>query len=154
MPRAVRLSVIGSGPAESELKTLVKQLGLDCVRFVGFVDQTELPRHYADADAFIFPTLGDTFGIALLEAAASGLALVASCEAGATGDFVQGSDVGWVFDPEDEVSLAGQIASLASDHSQVVRMGKAAFEMARNRTPDRTAEAYMSAINFVLAARE
>ena len=150
--RPVRLTIVGSGPEERCLKELVKGLDLDCVQFAGFVDQAELPRYYAEAHAFVFPTLGDTFGLVLLEAAASGLALIASCEAGGTKDFVEDGKVGLVFNPYDKSTLANQIALLADNHDLVVRMGQAAYEMARERTPARTADGYLSAINAALAA--
>jgi glycosyltransferase involved in cell wall biosynthesis len=150
--RPVRLTIVGSGPEEGRLKDLVKSLNLQRVRFAGFVDQADLPAYYADADAFVFPTLGDTFGLVLLEAAASGLALIASSKAGGTKDFVEDGEVGLVFDPENETALAKQISLLANNHDLVVRMGQAAYRVARERTPDRTADGYLSAINSVLAS--
>jgi glycosyltransferase involved in cell wall biosynthesis len=152
--RPVRLTVVGSGPEEGRLKELAKSLNLERVHFAGFVDQGELPRYYAEADAFVFPTLGDTFGLVLLEAAASGLALIASSEAGGTQDFVEDNAVGLVFDPYDESALAKQISQLANDHDLLVRMGQAAYHVARERTPDRTADDYVSAIEAVLAVRQ
>lgn len=151
--RPVRLTIVGSGPEENELKELVKRLKLERVRFAGFVDQAELPAYYAESDVFVFPTLDDTFGLVLLEAAASGLALIASNKAGGTQDFIEDNKVGFVFDPRDEGALARQIAILADDHDMVVRMGQAAHNVVRERTPDRTAEGYLSAIQAALAAR-
>ena len=71
--------VVGSGPEEAALRALTADLGLvEAVEFLGFVDQPGLPAVYEAADAFAFPTLDDPFGVVLLEAAASGLPLVAS----------------------------------------------------------------------------
>src|SRR4029079_14476567 len=74
--RPVRLTIVGSGPEECNLRALVRNLNLARVQFAGFVDQAALPSYYGNADAFVFPTLGDTYGLVLLEAAAAGLALV------------------------------------------------------------------------------
>jgi glycosyltransferase involved in cell wall biosynthesis len=144
--RPVRLTIVGSGPDEQHLKALAAALGLQRVRFAGFVDQADLPPYYADADAFVFPTLDDPFGIVLLEAAASGLALIASRNAGATEDLIRDSDIGMICDPQDEDALANQIAALADNHELVVRMGRAACDTARSRTSDRTIQGYVSAI--------
>jgi glycosyltransferase involved in cell wall biosynthesis len=129
-------------------------LGVRGIRFAGFVDQDELPAYYAAADVFVFPTLEDPYGIVLLEAAASGLAVIASEHAGATLDFVEDGESGLMFDPHDEHALAELIAKLA-DFPELVRdLGLAAYNVARSRTPDRTAEEYVSAIMSVVADRK
>ncbi|HEX7895770.1 MAG TPA: glycosyltransferase family 4 protein, partial [Terriglobales bacterium] len=97
--RPVSLTIVGSGPQQGELEALALGLGVRGIRFAGFVDQDELPAYYAAADVFVFPTLDDPFGMVLLEAAASGLALVASQHAGATLDFVKEGESGLRFDP-------------------------------------------------------
>ncbi|MGQ0533250.1 MAG: glycosyltransferase family 4 protein [Caulobacteraceae bacterium] len=59
--------VVGSGPALDELREKYPD-----VRFTGPKFGEELVRHYADADAFVFPSFTDTFGLVILEAAATG----------------------------------------------------------------------------------
>ena len=152
--RPVSLTIVGSGPQEAELKALVQSLGVRGIRFAGFVDQRELPAYYAAADVFVFPTLGDTYGIVLLEAAASGLALISSTHAGATLDFVKDGESGLIFDPPDEPALAELIAKLADGPELVRDLGLAAYDVARLRTPDRTAEKYVSAIMTVVADKK
>jgi glycosyltransferase involved in cell wall biosynthesis len=150
--RPVQLTIVGSGPEEGSLKKLAEDLRLENVKFAGFVDQAGLPAYYANADVFVFPSLGDTFGIALLEAAASGLALVASKEAGATEDLIANDEFGLVFDPLDESTLAKQLSLLAGNHDLVIRMGRAAHRVARERTPDRASDGYLTAIGAELGA--
>jgi glycosyltransferase involved in cell wall biosynthesis len=118
------------------------------------VDQDELPAYYAAADVFVFPTLDDPYGIVLLEAAACGLALIASEHAGATLDFVKDGESGLTFDPHDEHALAELIAKLADSPKLVRDLGLVAYNVARLRTPDRTAEKYLSAITKVLADKK
>jgi len=152
--RPVSLTIVGSGPQDAELKALVQSLGVRGIRFAGFVDQDELPAYYAAADVFVFPTLEDTYGIVLLEAAASGLALIASTHAGATLDFVKDREDGLIFTPPDEHALAELIAELADSPELVRDLGLAAYNVARLRTPDRTAEKYVSAIMTVVANKK
>lgn len=64
--------VVGDGPARSDL-----QRAYPDVHFLGVKEGEELAAIYASSDAFIFPSLTDTFGIVLLEAAASGLPVAA-----------------------------------------------------------------------------
>ena len=149
--RPVSLTIVGSGPEEAELRALAQSLGVRGIRFAGFADQNELPAYYAAADVFVFPTLEDPYGIVLLEAAASGLALIASEYAGATQDFVRDGESGMIFDPLDEFALAERIARLADCPTLVRDLGLAAHGVARLRTPDRTAEKYVSAIMAVMS---
>lgn len=149
--RAVSLTIVGSGPEEAELKALVQSLGVPGVRFAGFAQQDELPVYYAEADVFVFPTLDDPYGIVLLEAAASGLALVSSKHAGATQDLVKHGENGLVIEPRDVHALAEAIAELADSPQLVGDLGRAAYNIARLRTPDRTADKYASAIMKVVA---
>jgi glycosyltransferase involved in cell wall biosynthesis len=152
--RPVSLTIVGSGPQEAELRALVQSLGLRGIRFAGFVDQPELPAYYAAADVFVFPTLEDTYGIVLLEAAASALALIASAHAGASLDLVKDGESGLMFAPPDEHALAELIAKLADSPESVQDLGLAAYNVARLRTPDRTAERYASAIMTVVADKK
>ena len=59
--------VVGGGPALEELKEKYPQ-----AVFTGSKFGEELARHYADADVFVFPSFTDTFGLVILEAAATG----------------------------------------------------------------------------------
>jgi glycosyltransferase involved in cell wall biosynthesis len=144
--RPVSVTIVGSGPQQSELEALARNLGVHGIRFAGFVDQDKLPAYYAAADVFVLPTLDDPFGMVLLEAAASGLALLASEHAGATLDLVEDGRSGLMFDPRNEHALSELIAELADSSTLVGKLGLAAYNVARLRTPDRTAEKYVSAI--------
>src|SRR5262249_15645499 len=69
--------VIGTGPQEDELKRRFPQ-----VRFLGLMESGTLAAHLAAADAFVFPSRTDTFGIVQLEALASGVPIAAFPVAG------------------------------------------------------------------------
>lgn len=64
--------VVGDGPARADL-----QRAFPDVLFMGTREGEELAAIYASSDVFVFPSLTDTFGIVLLEAAASGLPVAA-----------------------------------------------------------------------------
>lgn len=73
-----RVVICGGGPLESALKTFVRQHDLqDVVNFVGRVSEEDKPRYLASADIAAFPSnAGESFGIVLIEAMASGKAAV------------------------------------------------------------------------------
>jgi len=75
---AFRLVICGTGPMEKQLRAFSEQHDLQkIVTFVGFVEEAIKPRYYASADIAVFPSNGgESFGIVLLEAMASGRAVV------------------------------------------------------------------------------
>ncbi|MCU0884341.1 MAG: glycosyltransferase family 1 protein [Beijerinckiaceae bacterium] len=79
--------VVGDGPQADALKARFPH-----VHFAGLKQGRDLAALYASADAFVFPSLTDTYGIVLLEAAASGLPVAAFPVPGPL-DVVGGSDV-------------------------------------------------------------
>ncbi|CAN5157035.1 glycosyltransferase family 4 protein [soil metagenome] len=73
-----RVVVCGGGPLEGDLRAYVKSQGLESiVEFVGRVSEADKPRYFASADIAVFPSsAGESFGIVLIEAMASGKAAV------------------------------------------------------------------------------
>jgi len=80
----VRLIIAGDGELRGELEQLSVSLGLGSrVRFVGQVDNRDLPRYYAAADLFVLPSRIESWGTVMLEALACGTRVVATDTAGA-----------------------------------------------------------------------
>lgn len=73
-----RVLICGKGPLEAKLRELVHGQSLeDIVQFIGFVPEDTKARFYASADIGVFPSSGgESFGIVLVEAMASGQAAV------------------------------------------------------------------------------
>jgi phosphatidylinositol alpha-mannosyltransferase len=76
------VTICGKGPLEIELKDYTALNGLtEYVTFEGFVSEQDKPRYYASADISVFPsTGGESFGIVLIEAMASGRAVVLAAD--------------------------------------------------------------------------
>ncbi|MWV17637.1 glycosyltransferase [Pseudomonas sp. L-22-4S-12] len=74
----LRLVLVGDGPQRAQL-----QAALPDAIFCGLQRGEELAAHYASGDLFLFPSLSETFGNVVLEALASGLAVVAYDQAAA-----------------------------------------------------------------------
>ncbi|WP_329717973.1 glycosyltransferase family 1 protein [Ideonella sp.] len=86
----LRMVVAGEGPLRAKLAAAHPD-----VRFVGVQRASALARCYASADVFLFPSVTDTFGNVVLEALASGLAVVAFDSAGA-GTLIDHGHDGWL----------------------------------------------------------
>jgi glycosyltransferase involved in cell wall biosynthesis len=124
----VSLMLVGDGPDRGKYESLCREQGWNHVHFAGHVDPMELPRYFAMADVFVFPTFSDTFGAVLSEAMAAELPVVASVHAAATHDLVEEGVTGFSFDPRNLVSGAEAILNaLALSDRERGEMGRAAY---------------------------
>jgi phosphatidylinositol alpha-mannosyltransferase len=120
------------------------------IHFVGHVPSHELPRWYATGDVFVSPATGnESFGIVLLEAMATGRAVVASDIPGYRS--VVTPDVnGVTFPPGDRAALARTLARLVNDPERRVLLGargrSRALEFAWPRVTDRLEAVYREAL--------
>ncbi|MGM0593855.1 MAG: glycosyltransferase family 4 protein [Pseudomonadota bacterium] len=96
---SARLVLVGHGP--DYVRLYQRQEG---VVFVGSRTGEELARHYASADIFLFPSMSETFGNVVLEAMASGLAVVAFDEA-AAGIHIRHGHNGMLAEVEDRAAF-------------------------------------------------
>jgi phosphatidylinositol alpha-1,6-mannosyltransferase len=124
------LLVVGGGPDMPRLHRLAVEQGVaDHVRFTGSVPWPELPAHYAAGDVFAMPCrtrLGgidvEGLGIVFLEAAATGLPVVAGDSGGAT-DAVLDGETGVVVDGHDVARVAAATSDLLNDPTKAAAMG-------------------------------
>jgi len=115
--------ICGRGHLEAQLKRFVAKNGLkNKVIFTGFVEETDKPRYYASADLAVFPSSsGESFGIVLLEAMASGRAAVlAGDNPGYRSVMAPQPDL--IFDPKDAAALAERLQSYLLDDEARHRM--------------------------------
>lgn len=85
----------------------------------------ELQALYAQADLFVLPTRAEAFGIAAIEAAASGLPVIAT-RVGGLVDIVQDGKTGFLLPPNDVIGLHDRLCYLAQDEAHRRQMGQAA----------------------------
>ncbi len=103
----VELWIAGSGPDETKLRELAKELSIN-IKFWGFVSDIR-PLLWA-SDLFILPSVEpEPFGLVLLEAMASGLPVIAS-RAGGAMDLVEREDL--LFRPGDALDLGAKIQAI------------------------------------------
>ena len=74
--RRWRAVLVGDGPARPEIETLMAPFR-DRLEFAGAVSQKVLLSHYASADLYVWPAINEAYGMAFLEAQATGLPVVA-----------------------------------------------------------------------------
>lgn len=124
-----RLAIVGDGPARRELERAFA--GTPTV-FSGLLHGKQLARAYASADAFVFPSTTETLGMAMIEALASGLPVIAA-RSGATHEVVEDGRTGILYEPGSESSLVSAVRTLISDIGLRERLGRAARAAAEAR---------------------
>jgi phosphatidylinositol alpha-mannosyltransferase len=115
---AFRVVICGTGPLEQQLRRYIVENGLeDIVELAGFVTEEDKPAYYASADIAVFPsTGGESFGIVLLEAMASGRsAILAGDNPGYRSVLVSRPEL--LVDPNDERALGVRLAQYLQDEA-------------------------------------
>ncbi len=122
-PRVVVASV-GQGPLESELKALHAELGLgDGFRFLGF--RRDVHELMGAADLFVLGSAHEGLPVAIMEAFAAGLPVVATRVGGVPQQVRDGSE-GLLVPPGDHEALASAVVRVAEDADLRARLGAAA----------------------------
>lgn len=121
----VRLVVVGEGELRWTYERFVEAEQIPDVTFLGHVPGAVLPRCYVSADVFCSPARGgESFGIVLLEAMASGCPVVASRIPGFREVVTDGAE-GLLFEARNANALATTIGRLLDDPQMRQRMGEA-----------------------------
>lgn len=121
--------VIGEGPLSGELRESIRRHSLQGkVKLVGFQEHAQAMRILASSDLFVMPSRSEGTPIALLEAAALGIPIIAS-RVGGIPHLLANKAEALLVPPGDERQLEEAIDSLLSDQGRANRMARAA----RNR---------------------
>jgi glycosyltransferase involved in cell wall biosynthesis len=137
--------ICGQGPMESELKSLVSQLGIEQrIFFTGYVPDERLASYYAACDLFVMPTFFDTeaksiegFGIVYLEAAYFAKPVIAS-RLGGVIDAVHHEQSGLLVNPNSSTEIALALLRLCKDQQLREQLGRKGKELAERKTPHRS----------------
>ena len=144
------LLLVGDGPEERALRDRVRLCGVQNVVFTGFRGQSELPQLLGAADVFVFPTLGDTFGMAVSEAVAAGLPVIATTATGEIRQRVEDGVNGFQIRPGDPASLRDRMRMLLEDEPLRARMATSSFRRLADQSPSTWARAFETAVAQIL----
>ena len=121
---------------------LVKSLDLgDYVHFLGFVPEDDLPALYRHSDIFAIASDVEVQSIPTLQAAATGLPIMAA-DAAALPELVQDSMNGHLVRPDDPTALAAAIGNILDDPELAERLGQESLEVGRRHAEKETFDAY------------
>jgi glycosyltransferase involved in cell wall biosynthesis len=136
------LLLVGEGDDRSRLEELTENLGLgDCVHFLGFVPEEDLPALYQASDLFAIASICEVQSLPTLQAVATGKPVVAA-DAVALPELVHDGINGFLVPPGDPEAMAGAMGRILADPSLAAEMGQASLSVAGPHAEARTFEAY------------
>ena len=141
------LLVVG-GDTAAPFKRLADQLGVsDRVIFAGA--RSDLPRIYPAADAFVLPTLYETFALVCLEAMASGLPVLAS-PVGGIEDYLRDGENGFHIQ-RDAKEIAAKLDRVLNEPALHARIRERGLATAKNYAWEKIAKQYLSLFDELIA---
>ena len=120
--------IAGDGPLRPEIEKMVAEEKLP-IAFTGFLNQSEMPKGYAVCDAIVLPSDGgETWGLVINEAMASGLPGIVSDKVGCGPDLIIPGVTGDVFPCGDFELLADIMVRWSAESNHIRQLGKNARE--------------------------
>ncbi len=124
------LVIVGNGVLEKKLK---EQYHSANIHFMAFQNQREMPIIYRMGDVFVLPSSGpgETWGLAVNEAMASGCPVIVSDKCGCALDIVENGRNGYVFKSEEESDLLEKMQFMM-DKKKIIEMGENSKSIIQN----------------------
>ena len=118
-----RLTLVGDGPDRAALELAVAKAGLtEQIEFTGYLSQDAVAETLANADIFALPSFAEGVPVALMEAMASQIPVLAP-RVGGVAELVEDGVHGFVLPPGDVDALASALDNLLSDPGLRLKMG-------------------------------
>jgi glycosyltransferase involved in cell wall biosynthesis len=144
----------GEGPLRAELEAQAAEPGIEGrVRFLGFVNQSQLPAVYTSADLMVLPSEYEPFAVVVNEAMCCGCAVAASDHVGAARDLVAPVRKEFVFRCGDVAELGALLKDAVADRTRLASLGIAAVEYIKTWSPERNIAATYEAIAIAVSRK-
>lgn len=141
----------GEGPLRSQLESEASALGVAArVRFLGFVNQSQLPAVYTSADVMVLPSEYEPFAVVVNEAMCCGCPVIASDHVGAARDLLKPVAPQFVYSCGDSDALAAILRGALSVPGQLESVARAAREHIQTWSPERNIAATIDAIRIAV----
>ena len=133
---------------KSMVLKMIPQMYLKNVRFLGYVEQKDMPYYFNLCDVFVAPSLYESFGLIYIEAMSYGKPVI-GCGTGGIPEVIKDNKTGVLVPPDDYVSLANAIVDLLNNQKKRIEIGLAARKdieasFSRELMIERTEKAYAS----------
>jgi glycosyltransferase involved in cell wall biosynthesis len=145
----------GDGPLRAQLQEEAAGLGIaDRVRFLGFMNQTQLPAIYTAADLMVLPSRYDAFGVVVNEAMLCGCPVVASDRVGAARDLIAPIAPEFIYPCGDVAALTEVLRRALSDRARLAALAEAARVRMKTWSPRENIGGMIEAVERGVARRE
>ncbi len=136
----VHLIFAGEGPLKEKLKSMVPEDLKGRVHFLGFVPFDDLPKLYRGADVYTSPAIGgETFGLVLIEAMASGVPVVAGYNEGYI-NVIKNEENGLLVNVKDPNEYADALLRVLRDNNMRRMLRESGLETAKMYSWEKVAE--------------
>jgi len=142
----VGLVFVGDGAERSELRRRAAAIQPGAICITGFAQRERLASYYALADALVFPTHTDPWGLVVNEALACGLPIISTTTAGCAADLIEDGWNGRVVAGGDIRHLAFAMTELASNSELRSLMGQRSLERSKRFSPEAWASGMANAV--------
>jgi glycosyltransferase involved in cell wall biosynthesis len=149
------LALAGQGAAQEQLEALARSLGVsDRVHFVGELPPDRVGALLRALDVFVFPSLAETFGLAVVEAAQAGVPVVAN-DLAILHDVleVEGKPCALFVNANDPTAFAAAVRRLLADECLRADLSSRGAGLARRYSLDEMVDRYVALIEDVGARR-
>jgi glycosyltransferase involved in cell wall biosynthesis len=141
----------GEGPQRGELEREAASLGVSQqVRFLGFVNQSQLPAVYTAADVMVLPSEYEPFAVVVNEAFCCGTPVIASDRVGAARDLIAPVDPSLIYPCGNAAVLAQLLNRLLGDRERLRTLGIAARGRMDKWSPEHNIEATVDAVRYAV----
>jgi glycosyltransferase involved in cell wall biosynthesis len=137
----------GDGAQRADLEKEATTRGLsNKVKFLGFVNQSQLPKLYKSADVMVIPSRYEPFGLVVNEAMLCSCPVVASDRVGAIRDLITHGETGYVYRCGQTDELAAFLKNVLADPARLQSVRERALERMKTWTPNASADALVEAV--------
>lgn len=152
--KEISLILVGDGKEEAILKKMCYEKSIKNVIFTGFVQKRNLPIYYAASDVFVFPTLGDPYGLVVDEAMASKLPIISSSSVGEITDRVENGVNGYIVSSGNIQGMKEKMLILAKDEKLIKKMGEISLKKIIYHTHERWAVDFENIVSKLITCRK
>jgi len=153
VPNAI-LVFAGEGPLRSRLETEAVALAVaGRVRFLGFVNQSQLPSVYAASDLMVLPSEHEAFAVVVNEASCCGCPVIVSDRVGAAEDLVKPVNPSFIYPCGNTNALAALLNTTLADPVLLANLGRVAKERMESWSIRENISATLEAIRRAVSRR-
>jgi len=141
----------GGGPLQEQLASEARALHVDSqVRFLGFVNQSNLPAVYRSSDVMVLPSEYEPFAVVVNEAMCCGCPVIASDQVGSARDLVAPIQSRFIYPCGNIEALADLLRTVADDRPTLESVGRACFAHIRTWSPEKNIAATIAAVDIAV----